>query len=297
MMSLKNLRRIDAHCHVNFPAYGEESEAVIGRAVADGTGMVCVGTEYGTSVSAVETARRHDFVWAAIGFHPSHLSEPRHDEDEMGERRAEPFDASAFRRLIADNRDKVVAVGECGIDRNGLAAGADEAAEKAGQERVFREQVDLALEFGIPVIVHCRDLHAEVFEILAEYRRRGSVVKGVAHCFTGTWAEAEQYLGFGFYVSFAGMITYKPRSADREKGETLQDVARRVPPERLLIETDAPYLLPMPHRGRKIGGKPMNNEPAFVRHTAEFLSALRGEPLEKFEKKVLENTLRCFSLK
>lgn len=296
MTDFFNLRRVDAHCHANFPAYGGDSVGVVKRALTDGTGMICVGTEFGTSLSAVQVAALYDGVWAAVGYHPSHISDPYHDVDELGESDALAFDVAKFRQLIQDNPKKIVAIGECGLDRHHLPVEADVINESQQQEKIFRQQIDLALEFDLPVIVHCRDLHQEVFVILADYQNQGKHVKGVAHCFTGTKAEAEKYLEFGFYVSFAGMVTYKPRASERESGETLQEVAKIIPRERLLAETDAPWLLPMPYRGKKVDGEIMKNEPLFVRETIKFLAEVRGEDLETFEKQLLVNTQKCFRL-
>jgi TatD DNase family protein len=280
------LRRIDTHCHVHFPAYDEDRAGLLARTLGEGTGMITVGTELSTSRGAVALAERQDGVWAAVGFHPSHVAGGYHDEAELGDRRAEAFDAAAFRELLRSSR-KIVGIGECGLDRRHLAADADEAAERAAQAAVFRAQADLALEFDLPLIVHCRDLHREIFMILAEYRAAGRPLRGVAHCFTGRLAEARQYVDFGFYVSFAGVLTYKPRVVDRERGETLLDVAAALPLDRLLIETDAPYLAPAPHRGER-------NEPAYVKFVAERLAELRGLPVAEVEAATLANAKACF---
>jgi TatD DNase family protein len=287
-MSLDDLKRIDAHCHVNFPAYGDEAESVIARALAGGTGMVCVGTELGTSRSAVAVAEAHDGIWAAVGFHPSHLHERHHDDDELGERVTTVFDADAFRGLIRSSR-KIVAIGECGLDRHGLPPEADASDERHGQADLFRAHLDLALEFGLPVIVHCRDLHGEVCAILEEYREAGRTLRGVAHCFTGSVAEARRYLDLGFYVSFTGTVTYPPRRAEKDRGETAVEVVRSVPLERMLIETDAPYLAPAPNRGER-------NEPDYVRLTAARIAEIIGLPVEKVEATTKANTIELFRL-
>lgn len=280
--------RIDSHCHVNFPAYGDEAESVISRALEGGTGMICVGTELGTSRSAVAVAEAHEGIWAAVGFHPSHLHERYHDADELGEREPNVFDPAAFRELIRSGK-KIVGIGECGLDRHHLPPEADAEAERRGQADLFRAHLDLALEFDLPVIVHCRDLHEEVCAIIKEYHDAGRMVRGVAHCFTGGVADARRYLDLGFYVSFTGTVTYPPRKAEKERGETAAEVVRSVPLERMLIETDAPYLAPAPHRGER-------NEPDLVRLTAAKIAEFRGVPVEEIEKATMENTKKLFNL-
>jgi TatD DNase family protein len=291
-MALADLKRIDAHCHVHFPAYGDEREEVIARALAEGTGMVCVGTELGTSESAVVVAAAHDGLWAAVGFHPSHLHPTHYDDDELGDRpEAMTFDIPAFRDLLRSSR-KVVAIGECGLDRHHLPAEATAEAieaERRNQEQLFRQHLDLALEFDLPVIVHCRDLHAEACAVLREYREAGRPVRGVAHCFTGDRAAAKLYLDLGFYVSFAGTVTYKPRAADRATGETAADVVKTIPLDRLLIETDAPYLAPGTRRGQR-------NEPAFVKLVGEKVAEFLGLPVSEIEAQTKANAIALFRL-
>lgn len=291
-MALAGLTRLDAHCHVHFPAYGDEREAVIAHALADGTGMVCVGTELGTSALAVTVAEAHDGLWAAVGFHPSHLHPTYHDDEELGDRpEAERFDIPAFRRLIRSSR-KIVGIGECGLDRHHLptettAEGIE--AERLEQKELFRQHIELALEFDLPIIAHVRDLHEEACAILREYRDAGRPVRGVAHCFTGDRAAARLYLDLGFYVSFAGTITYKPRAADRLRGETAADVIKTIPLDRLLIETDAPYLAPGARRGQR-------NEPAFVKEVGEKAAELLGLPVAEIEAQTKTNTIALFRL-
>jgi TatD DNase family protein len=292
MSNLAALKRIDAHCHVHFPAYGDEREAVIARALADGTGMVCVGTELGTSEGAVAVAEAHDGLWAAVGFHPSHLHPTHHDDEELGDRPgAASFDIPAFRRLIRSSR-KVVGIGECGLDRHHLpteitAEGIEN--ERREQKELFRQHIELALEFDLPVIVHCRDLHDEACTIIREYHDAGRPVRGVAHCFTGDRAAAKLYLDLGFYVSFAGTVTYKPRAADRATGETPEAVLKTIPLDRLIIETDAPYLAPGTRRGQR-------NEPAFVKEVGEKVAELLDLPIATIEDHSRRNTIALFSL-
>jgi TatD DNase family protein len=202
------------------------------------------------------------------------------------------FDVPAFRQLIRGSR-KVVGIGECGLDRHELSPTAtpDEVeAERRDQEQLFRQHLDLSLEFDLPVIVHCRDLHAEACAILREYHEAGKMVRGVAHCFTGDRAAARLYLDLGFYVSFAGTVTYKPRAADRERGETAADVIKTIPLDRLLIETDAPYLAPGTKRGQR-------NEPAFVKEVGEKVAEFLMMDVASLERATRQNTIGLFRLR
>ncbi len=284
-----NLRRIDAHSHVNFNAYRDDADAVIRRALADGTGMLAVGTQSATNAAAVDVAEKYDGVWAAIGLHPTHLYDHFVDEDEVAfKSRNETFDPDFFRALAKKSK-KVVAIGECGLDYYRLPDGADHAAIKRTQETAFRGHCDLALELGLPIMIHCRNAHADVARILGEYAGAGTPLRGDIHCFTGTLAEARRYLDLGFYISFTGIVTFPPNAAQKATGETLQDVARQVPLDRMLIETDAPYLAPVPYRGKR-------NEPSYVKYVAAQIAALKGIPVEDFESQILKNTKSLFGL-
>ncbi|HTK04610.1 MAG TPA: TatD family hydrolase [Candidatus Eisenbacteria bacterium] len=283
-----DITRIDAHSHINFNAYKDDAEEVIRRAVEDGTGMLAVGSQITTSERATDYAAKHDWIWAVVGLHPTHLYDHFVDEQEIHYKsRNETFDPDAYRALA--KLPKVVGIGECGLDYYRLPEGADHDAIKKKQHDTFREQLDLAHELDLPVMIHCRDAHGDVSTILEEYRDRGRPLRGDVHCFTGTWAEAERYLALGFYISFTGIVTFPPKAADKGK-ETLADVARRVPLERLLIETDAPYLAPVPHRGKR-------NEPAYVKHVGAFIAHLKGLETAEVEARTLQNTKDLFRLK
>jgi TatD DNase family protein len=283
-----NLKRIDAHSHVSFDAYREDADDVIRRALEGGTGLLAVGTRRETSESAVTCAEKYDGVWALVGLHPTHLFSTHLDEHEMaGGHGVEMFNADAYRAL-AKRPSKVVGIGECGLDYFRLPDNRDHEEIKSLQREAFRGQLDLAHELDLPVMIHCRDAHEETLAILDEYRAAGKPIRGNVHCFTGTRADAERYLALDFFISFTGIVTFPPRKSDLGK-ETTADVARFVPLEKMLIETDAPYLAPEPHRGER-------NEPAYVKHVAEFIAGLKGIATEKVERQTLENTRALFRL-
>jgi len=295
------MKLIDAHCHINFSAYKDDADEVIRRSLEQGIGMFAVGSQSTTSRRAVEYAARYDGVWAVIGLHPDHLFEQLIDESETGgesihfRSRAEVFDPDLYRALIKES-GKVVGIGECGLDYYHMPEGADPDEFQRRQDAAFRAQIDLALEFDLPLMIHSRnaadgstDVHRDIRAILAEYRDIGNPVKGDIHCFSGTVADMREYIALGMYISFTGNLTYKPRKADVERGETLWDVAREAPLDRILVETDAPYLSPVPHRGERC-------EPAYVRHVADKLAELKGLPPEEIYARTLENTKRLFGI-
>jgi len=252
----------DTHAHLHFPELAEDLDGVLERARAAGvTGIVTIGTDRETNPAAVALAERLDAVHATVGIHP-------HDAAD-----ATPADFEAMERL-ARGSAKVVALGEMGLDffRN--------LSPPEAQAAVFRRQLDMARRLGRPVVIHCRDAHPEALAILAEERVRE--VGGVMHCFSADVEVARRCLDLGLYISLAGPVTYKNARA-------LPEVARFVPADRLVLETDCPFLPPHPHRGRR-------NEPAWVAITAAHVAALRGVTLEALGPMVTDNAHRLFRI-
>jgi TatD DNase family protein len=214
-----------------------------------------------------------------------------HEDPNEGEGsgHAETFDAATYRKL-AQSSKKVVAIGECGLDYYRIPDGTDVEAYKRSQADAFRAHVDLALSLSLPVMVHCRDAHDDLCVILEEYAAQGTPTRGNVHCFTGTSAEAARYVKLGWCISFTGIVTFPPRKADLAAGiETAADVVRSVPLDHLLVETDAPYLAPVPHRGER-------NEPAFVRHVAEFVAQAKGTTIDEVRQKTAQTVQRLFGI-
>lgn len=225
-----------------------------------------------------------------IGLHPIHLFETDVDEEEIKfKSREESFDVDRYRSL-AKSSSKVVAIGECGIDYYHVPDGLDIEQFKSVQADAFRAQVRLALELDLPVMVHCRDAHKDLADILDEFDAEGAKVRGQIHCFTGTVAEAQRYLDLGMHISFTGIITFPPKKGDIEKGETLLDVVKAVPLDRIIVETDAPYLAPVPYRGK------WPNQPEWVRHVAEKVAEVKSVSYEEVASATLENTKRLYRL-
>jgi TatD DNase family protein len=251
----------DTHAHLHFPQFAGDLAAVLDRARAAGVRrQVTVGTDVETSRAAIAVARREPDVWATVGLHP-------HD--------AAAADETAFAALAALAREpRVVAVGEIGLDffRN--------LSPPAVQEAVFRRMLGLAREIGKPVVVHCREAHADVLRVLAE--ERVGEIGGVMHCFSGDVETARRCLDLGLFISLAGPVTY-PRA------RALPDVARYVPGDRLVVETDCPYLPPQGRRGQR-------NEPAYLALTAARVAALRGESPADLAARTTTNACRLFGV-
>ncbi|MFH1135212.1 MAG: TatD family hydrolase [Pseudomonadota bacterium] len=261
MMDHKMMELIDTHCHLDLEDFDPDREDVIGRAREAGVvQMMTIGIDPATSARAVELARRHDFIFAAVGHHP-------HD--------AEKLDQAGLDRLRDLARDpKVRAFGEIGLDffRN--------ISPRQVQEDRFADLIELGLELGLPLIIHDRDAHEEVYRRLqaAGAGKNG----GIIHCFSGDWSLARRFLDLGFMISVPGTITFP-------KAEALRDVVRKIPLEGLLLETDAPFLAPVPRRGRR-------NEPALVRYTALEAARIRNMPVEELAAATTANARRIFRL-
>jgi len=286
------MQLVDSHTHVHFKAFEGEMEDVIRRAQAADVLMITVGTQKDTSKKAVEVAREHDGVWATVGLHPNHTPEQEFtDPNELSDianvkTRSESFDANYYRELAQD--PKCVGIGECGLDFFHIPKNLDRASVIKKQTEMFMAQVELATELELPLVVHCRDAYEEQAQLIKETISSGKLpARGVMHCFGGTVKDAEKFLELGFMIGITGIVTFPPR-----KGEDVnpaQEVAKMVPLDKLLIETDAPYLSPAPVRGQK-------NEPAFVRHIAEFIADLRGISLEELAEATTANAKRLFKI-
>ncbi len=262
---------VDSHCHIDGPEFDPDRDQVVARAKAAGVDvMLCVGTgdpHTGEIARAVETAERYNNVFASVGVHP-------HD--------ARMYDDKAEDHLIGlvKNSDKVVAWGEIGLDHY------YDHSPREVQERVFRRQIAVAKELELPIIIHSRDADQETVSVLSdEYggsnvRNSQQAAPGVLHCFGGSPKMAEQCLELGFYISFAGNVTFK-------KAENLRDAARSVPIDRLLVETDCPFLTPVPFRGKR-------NEPAYVAETVNFLAEIYGVEAGLLARQTTQNFLDLF---
>jgi TatD DNase family protein len=251
----------DTHAHLHFPDFDADRAEMMARARQAGVDrMLTIGTEVPTSRAAIALAQAEPDVWAAVGVHPHDAAEA--DEATLAE----------IERLAGAAR--VVAIGEIGLDFF------RDLSPRDVQERVFRHLIGVARRARKPVIVHCREAHPEVLGILGE--ERAAEVGGIMHCFSGDVAVARRCLELGLLISLAGPVTYPNARA-------LPEVARFVPADRLVVETDCPFLPPQGYRGKR-------NEPAYLAITAARVAELRGEPLEEFARRSSENACRLLGI-
>jgi TatD DNase family protein len=254
------MRLIDSHCHLNYEGLAERQEEVLEAARQRGVqGFLNISTRQREWNDVVGVAECNADVWATVGVHP-------HEAD------AHP-DLGAKALIEAASHSRVIAIGECGLDYY-----YDKSDRQAQRER-FQAHIDAARETGLPLVVHTREAEADTAEMLEAAVREGGVT-GVLHCFTGSAELARKGLDLGFYVSLSGIVTFK-NAAD------LQETAKWLPADQMLVETDSPFLAPVPHRGQKC-------EPAFVADTAAFVAELRGVPVEELGEATTANFFRLF---
>ena len=256
-----SLHLIDTHAHLDYPHLYDQIDDVLARADEAGIKqIISIGVKLSTADKPKQIAETYDNVWCSIGIHP-------HEAEN------EPLacDINAIRD--AANHPKVVAIGEAGLDYF------YDNAPRQMQADSLRAQITVARELDLPIIIHSRDADDDMADILEDEYRKGAY-KGVLHCFSSGAKLAERALAIGFYVSFSGIVTFKSAAE-------IQAVAVNVPDDRILVETDAPFLAPVPKRGQK-------NEPAYTRHTAEFLAELRGITLEALAEITTQNAKNLF---
>jgi len=251
---------IDTHGHIHFQEFRDEIDAVLDHAAESGVEkIITIGCNDTDSAEAVAVARAYEHVWSSVGLHP-------HDADRGYEALEEVARLAEF--------EKVVAIGECGLDNFRSET------TKEDQERALRFQIELGLERNLPMIFHVRDAFPQFFSILDEYQGEG--VRGLVHCFTAGVPELEGALQRGLFIALNGIMTFT-------KDQNQLDAAKKVPLNRLVLETDCPFLAPAPLRGKR-------NEPANIARTAKFLADLRGEPLEDLEAATSANAEKLFGI-
>jgi TatD DNase family protein len=251
---------IDSHAHLDAPYFRDRLPAVLDRAKKAGVErIITIGVTPSSSRNGIKIAEKYPLVFAAAGYHPHWADGSDSDRLAQAERLA--------------GKPSVVALGEIGLDYHHFHS------SKQNQIKLFRHMLEIAVATRLPVIIHDRKAHVDMYEILCAFQAK--LAGGIIHCFSGDWNLAQKYLDWGFYLSIPGPVTY-PQSRD------LREVAQKAPLEHLLIETDAPHLTPAPRKGRK-------NEPAFIRYTALEIAALRNIPLEEVADVTSQNVLHAFN--
>lgn len=260
----------DSHCHPQMAQYNEDREEMLKRAEDAGVFMICVGVDYETSKLGIELAQKHENIWASVGLHPN---------DNLNEK----FDSMIYHTLL--QKKKVVAFGEIGLDYYRTEKPED---QKFQKER-FVQQLELAKDLKKPLILHCRDgrsgsmgpAYRDMISILNfKFRILNFPLRGVVHSFTGNVEEAKQFLDLGLYLGFNGIITF---------ARQYDEVVRTTPLEKILLETDAPYLTPEPYRGKR-------NEPSYVIEVAKKIAELKNEPLERVIEQTTKNCQKLFNI-
>ena len=255
------MRLIDSHCHLNYAGLAERQDEVLATARARGVaGFLNISTRKSEWDDVLGAAERNDDVWATVGVHP-------HEAD------AHP-DLGAGALVEAAAHPRVIGIGECGLDYH------YDKSDRAAQRDRFEAHIDAARQTGLPLVVHTRDAEDDTAEILGRAVREGGV-SGVLHCFTGSADLARKALDFGFFISLSGIVTFK-------NARDLQETAKMLPTDRILVETDSPFLAPVPHRGQTC-------EPAFVADTAAFVAELRQETPEALAETTTANFFRLFN--
>ncbi len=250
----------DTHAHYDAEQFGRDREAVLSGLAARGVSLVVnPGCDVSSSRKAVELAHAHDFLYAAVGYHPEECAP------------YDPADLDLFREWGKD--PKVVAIGEIGLDYYW-----EENPPREHQQRVFRDQMALAAELDLPVIVHDREAHADSLSVVRAFPQ----VRGVFHCFSGSAEMARELVKLGWMISFTGVLTYK-------NARKAVEAAQAVPLERIMIETDSPYMAPVPHRGKR-------NDSGYVRHVCEKLAEIKGISYEECARITLENGKRFYGI-
>lgn len=253
----------DIHSHLNFPDYENDLEEVIGRLKETETHTITIGTDIESSRKAVELADKYEEIYACIGVHPV-------------DKQIKHFDISKYEKLV--KHPKAVAIGECGLD----FYHAKKSEDYERQKKLFLDQINFALTYNKPLMIHARDAYEEILEILESLGSSTSKLRGNVHFFAGDIEIAKRFFEIGFTISFTGVITFPPK-ADQPLADTYE-VIKSAPLEMLMSETDAPYVAPVPYRGKR-------NEPSYVNEVVKRIAEIRGENMEEVREALVNNAL------
>ncbi len=275
---------IDTHAHLNFSDFKDDADKVIQRTLDSYTWMILIGSELKTSRRALDYANKYEKgVYASVGLHPININ---HQESVASQRAGEKehFNFETYENLA--KLPKVVAIGETGLDYYHISSEDDQEKIKSKQKEVFLRQLTLARQLDLPVIIHCRQAHDDMLTILKEFKSNNENLFldnkswGVMHCFSGDEDLAWKYFKLGLMISFTGLITFS---------KNWDDLLRKVPLDKIMIETDAPFMSPEPYRGER-------NEPMLVQYVANRIAEIRSVPLERIAEVTTNNAKRLFSI-
>lgn len=253
---------IDTHAHLDHEKFDEDREEMLARAKDQGVAaIVNIGFDRKTILTTIQLAEAHDFIYAAVGWHPQHAAEMRADDLDLIESHCA--------------HEKVVAIGEIGLDYYW------DTSAKEVQQKIFREQIRLARRLNLPIIIHNREAHSDILQILKE--EKAADVGGIMHCYSGSWETARECIAMNFYISFGGPITFLNARKPKE-------VLAEVPLDRLLLETDAPYLTPHPYRGKR-------NESAYVSLVAKAAAEIKDVEIEEIIQTTGDNARKLLGIK
>lgn len=273
---------IDSHCHIQFSGFNDDYEKVIKRCQEKNCAMLAVGTQKDTSKKAVEFARQYDNVYAIIGLHPIHSSSTEVDEEETSfVSREEEFDYEYYKNLAS--QPKVAGIGECGLELFHIAKDQNREEILVKQKRGFLQQIKLADELNLPLSIHVREAYDEVLEVVKNQKMRG-----VIHCYSSDWPTAQKFLDLGFYLGFTGVITFPAKKSNPKATIDLLEVVRKCPLDRILVETDAPYLAPQSYRGQRC-------EPWMVEEVVKKIAKIRELNLDELLEITIKNTKKLFT--
>ncbi len=271
---------IDTHAHLNFKDFEKDLDDIIEKNLKNNIWVINAGSNYKTSKKSVEIANKYSKgVYSSVGFHPIHATRGfNKNEDDIFENE---FDYDQYKKLALSS-NKVVAIGETGLDYYYKPKNKSKLSEfKEKQKNVFIDHIKLSQEVKLPLILHCRMAHQDLLEILKE-----NEVRGVIHCYTGNWEDAQKYLELGLYIGFTGVIFKKIDGID------FKDVIKKIPLNRILIETDCPYLIPP-----QVINNYQRNEPFLVKYIAQEIAQIKGIEVSELIKKTTENAINLFNLK
>lgn len=277
---------IDTHCHIQFKGQDADRAEIIKRSRDRGIIFNLVGTQKDTSKNGVLLAMENPDMYASLGTHPNHLFPTHIDEEESHfMSREEDFDTEYYEEVFNLAPDKVIGVGECGLDLFHLPPEIPVETVLERQKMVFKKHLAFAIAHDLPLVIHVRDAHTHMIELLKSIEL--PVRRGTIHCYTGNWADAQEYLQLGFYLGFTGVITFPAKKTNPQQQESLWEVISKMPEDRIVVETDAPYLAPQKFRGERC-------EPWMTEECVKKIAELRGKSTEEMEEIIFTNTKRLF---